>query len=326
VASFRYDSKGTFSIDELFQKPQRFIRLRFVFTVQMFSVIVLKRFLARNMGSQVLEKRIYYGSFSVNRQETITPGYRLLSFHSPEIASAATPGQFLMLKIDRSFDPLLPRPMSLHSIIKDGNRCIGFTILYKIVGRGTRLLSEKRSGDKLGIIGPLGKGFNLDRLTPGYEPIIVGGGIGTAPLLFLACELVERGWSPSVFLGANSKEELLRLDEFESLGVTPRVSTDDGSKGEKGMVTDLLGSYLGGSKGVQGEVFACGPPLMLKEVVSLVRRYGLNSQLSLEQRMACGLGACLGCVVRIKSKKGNQLSYQRVCTEGPVFNGEDVLW
>ena len=278
------------------------------------------------MGSKVLEKRVYYVSISIHRQETIAPGYRLLSFHSPEIASAATPGQFVMLKIDESFDPLLPRPMSLHSIIKDGNHRIGFTILYKMVGKGTRLLSEKRNRERLGVMGPLGNGFNLDRLAPGYEPIIAGGGIGIAPLFFLAGELVERGWFPAVFLGANSKEELLRLDEFESLGITPRVSTDDGSKGEKGMVTDLLGSYLEGSKGVPGEVLACGPPLMLKEVVSLTRRYGLKSQLSLEQRMACGLGACLGCVVRIKSKKGNQLSYQRVCTEGPVFDGEDVLW
>jgi len=231
-----------------------------------------------------------------------------------------------MLKIDNSFDPLLPRPMSIHSIIKDNNRRIGFTILYKVVGKGTKLLSEKRDGDKLEVIGPLGKGFDLNRLDSDCEPIIVGGGIGIAPLVFLAYDIMEKGCKPSIFLGANSQEELLGLDEFESLGVTPQISTEDGSKGIKGMVTDLLGSYLKSSKGVRGEVFACGPPAMLEKVVSLAKRQGLKSQLSLERHMACGLGACLGCVVRIRNREGSQSFYQRVCVEGPVFNGEYIIW
>lgn len=273
-----------------------------------------------------MDKRIYQVSLPIQRQELIAPGYRVLFFHSPEIALAATPGQFVMLKIDNSFDPLLPRPMSIHSLIKDGKRRIGFTILYKTVGKGTRLLAEKRSGERLGVTGPLGKGFQLNHLTSGYEPIIVAGGIGVAPLLFLAYELVEKGSTPSVLVGANSQEELLGLDEFESLGVTPQVSTDDGSKGVKGMVTDLLASYLESRKRAPGEVFACGPSAMLKEVVYLASRHGLKSQLSLEQRMACGLGACLGCVVSVKGKEGDPPSYQRVCAEGPVFHGEDIIW
>ncbi|TKJ34053.1 hypothetical protein CEE39_03075 [bacterium (candidate division B38) B3_B38] len=265
-------------------------------------------------------------SLPVQKQESIAPGYWLLSLHSPQIASAAAPGQFVMLKIDKSFDPLLPRPMSIHSVIKEDNNRIGFTILYKVMGKGTRLLSEKRSGESLVVIGPLGKGFNLNHISSGCEPIVVGGGIGIAPLLFLAHKLLERGWTPSVLLGANSQQELLRLDEFESSGLIPKVSTEDGSKGVKGMVTDLLGSYLEDRKGVHGEVFACGPSPMLEKVASQAKEYGLNSQLSLEQRMACGLGACLGCVVRIRDKEGSQLSFQRVCTEGPVFNGEDIIW
>ena len=277
------------------------------------------------MGSQVLKKRIYHLSITIYGHESIMPGYGILSFHSPEIASSATPGQFVMLKIDNSFDPLLPRPMSIHSIIKDDNRRIGFTILYKVMGKGTRLLSKKRMGEKLGVIGPLGKGFDLNRLDSGCEPIIVGGGIGIAPLLFLASDLMEKGFKPSVFLGANSQEELLGLKEFESMGVSPQVSTENGSKGVKGMVTDLLKSYLDGSRGVRGEVFTCGPPAMLEKVVSLAKRCGLKSQLSLERHMACGLGACLGCVVRITSKDSSQSFYQRVCTEGPVFNGEDII-
>ncbi|MDH5405254.1 MAG: dihydroorotate dehydrogenase electron transfer subunit, partial [Candidatus Aminicenantes bacterium] len=237
-------------------------------------------------------------SLPLRKQNSIAPGYWLLSLKSAQIASVATPGQFVMLKIGKSFDPLLPRPMSIHSIIKEDNHRLGFTILYKVVGKGTRLLAEKRSGESLAIVGPLGTGFNLNHIASGYEPIVVGGGIGIAPLLFLAHELVEKGQTPTVFLGANSQEELLALDEFESLRLTPKVSTEDGSKGVKGMVTDLLASYLDDSKGSQGEIFACGPAPMLKKVASLAKSYGLKSQLSLEQRMACGLGACLGCVVK----------------------------
>ena len=261
----------------------------------------------------------------MQKQDSIAPGYWLLSLKSAQIASVATPGQFVMLKIDKNFDPLLPRPMSIHSIIKKNNQHIGFTILYKVMGKGTKLLSEKRSGERLVVIGPLGTGFNLNHIASGYEPLVVGGGIGIAPLLFLAHELVEMGCTPTVFLGANSQEELLALDEFESLRLTPKVSTEDGSKGVKGMVTDLLVSYLEDSKGLQGEIFACGPDPMLEKVASLMKSYGLKSQLSLEQHMACGLGACLGCVVKIRNKNSGQ-SYQRVCTEGPVFNGEDIIW
>lgn len=272
-----------------------------------------------------MEKRIYHLSLPVQKQDSIAPGHWLLSLKSAQITSVATPGQFVMLKIDENFDPLLPRPMSFHSIIKEDNHRVGFTILYKVVGKGTRLLSEKRNGEKVVVTGPLGTGFNLNHITSGYEPIVVGGGIGIAPLLFLAHELVEKGQTPTVFLGANSQEELLALDEFESLGLTPKVSTEDGSKGVKGMVTDLLASYLDGRKGLQGEIFACGPDPMLEKVASLAKTYGLKSQLSLEQRMACGLGACLGCVVKIRNKNSGH-SYQRVCTEGPVFNGEDIVW
>ncbi len=277
------------------------------------------------MGFQLLEKKIYHLSLSVQKQKSVAPGYWVLSLQSPQISSAAAPGQFVLLKIDKNFDPLLPRAMSIHSIIRADNYRIGFTILYKVVGKGTRLLSEKRSGESLAVLGPLGTGFKLSHIASGYEPIIVGGGIGIAPLLFLAQELMERSYTPTVFLGANSQEELLALDEFESLGFTPKVSTEDGSKGVKGMVTDLLGSYLEDSKGLQAEIFACGPAPMLEKAASLAKSYKLNSQLSLEQRMACGLGACLGCVVKIKNKNSGH-SYQRVCTEGPVFNGEDIIW
>lgn len=243
--------------------------------------------------------------------------YWHLEFESGLIARNAVPGQFIEIKVSHGTDPLLRRPISIHGV--SGGR---IKLIYEVVGKGTRCLSEKRPGELLDVIGPLGNGFNppLGRRSPGCQSIIVAGGMGVAPLVFLAAQLKAN--KPLVLLGARTKEELLCRQEFKALGCKLMVATDNGSLGFKGRVTDLLKEIL--SKNIQADkpanIYACGPQPMLKAISLICRENNIASQLSLERHMACGFGACLGCVVSTKT------GYKRVCKEGPVFSGEELIW
>jgi dihydroorotate dehydrogenase electron transfer subunit len=252
--------------------------------------------------------------------KSLTGDIYLLRFSSPLLASQALPGQFLMVRPSKFLEPLLPRPFSIHRV--RGNQ---IELLFKIVGQGTRRLAELRPGDFLEVRGPLGKGFSF---TPGQEPLLVAGGMGVAPLLFLA-ETWKRSQKkglmnkPKLFIGAKTQKELLCLKEFEQAGVEIWAATEDGSLGEKGLVTALLKKKL--QKPTANQVlFVCGPNPMLKAVGSWAVQKGIPCQLSLERRMACGLGACLGCVVARKENTG--FIYVNVCQEGPVFEAREVLW
>jgi len=245
--------------------------------------------------------------------------YRM-TFESKEIACQAKPGQFLHIKCSDAYDPLLRRPISIHSV---ENNIIG--IFYKVVGRGTELLSKKTSGDPIDVIGPLGNGFDYQLVSNCQLPILVGGGIGIAPLCFLAQKLVERHSNITVLIGADTKRNILCADEFKKLGCKVEVSTDDGSAGINGTVVDLLKKELI-SVNSKLKVFACGPVPMLKHVNKLISVYNVPSQVSLERQMACGIGACMGCTIKTQNLKLKTQNYKRVCRDGPVFDVKEIVW
>ena len=324
-----------------------------------------------------------------------------------ELARQAEPGQFVMAKVPTgSVDPFLRRPFSLHRIDREREEV---QILFQVKGRGTSLLAERDFGETLPVLGPLGRGFTLDPQR--RRMILVGGGIGVAPLLALAEKGVAAGYQVLLLLGARSRGDLLALPEFEALGVKILVATDDGSRGHPGLVTDLLAKVLGegaaaggqadlaGGQGsmangqadlageqadlagsqadlagsqadvasgrahlaggqadlpagraVNGEqadrtghqvprpttgkegnpmassvIYACGPVPMLKKVAQLAGQYALPAQVSLEERMGCGLGACIGCAVGIQ-RPGQPFAYKKVCQDGPVFYAGEVVF
>lgn len=237
--------------------------------------------------------------------------YWHLEFESGEIAKNALPGQFVNLKVSADQSPLLRRPISIHQV--KGNKV---KLFYEVLGPGTQILSTRKPGESLDLIGPLGNGFSYSKLKKNLKPknILVAGGMGVAPLVFLAQKLDR----PLVVIGARVKAQILCVAEFKALGCRMELATDDGSIGFKGKVTDLLNIILAQDKAAH--IFACGPALMLQAVSRVASDHQINAQLSLESHMACGVGACLGCVVSTKS------GYRRVCKDGPVFLSQELVW
>ena len=247
----------------------------------------------------------------------------LLTLHAPEIARAALPGQFVMLQASPSPEPLLRRPMSFCQIGPSGSLATGpetFRILYQVAGFGTRLMTRLVPGDTLSCLGPLGRGFPL--LPGGHSRriVLVAGGIGLAPFPFLAERLRDAGVAWSLLYGARSARQIVGIDWFRQLGVDPILITEDGSVGEKGFVTAPLSRMVEeDGKGI--EVYACGPDPMLRAVARVCREGGVPCRLSLEAVMPCGFGVCLGCGVAANRPEGG---YLRICTDGPVFSGEEI--
>ncbi len=373
--------------------------------------------------------------------EAVAPGHYRLTFAAPELAQAAEPGQFVHVRCGDTLDPLLRRPLSLHGIDRTAGT---LTLLYRVVGKGTELLSRLPAGGTLDVMGPLGRGFYLPEPVSGEtarhsdwksdggqaaeraersrppvnEALVVGGGLGVAPLLPLVEALVKRGLPVTVILGARSGDGLLGVEEFGKTGAKVELATDDGSRGIRGSAVDLLKQRLeqkgfiarppqDGAGSVYNEtgvlaasgvisetsilaeasagvcVYSCGPVPMLRAVWRLCADYQVPLQVSLEERMGCGVGACLACVCQVKlaaksaeaktlaeapgiaagvpgtiarvpgdavvgdlvnaqddnKLKTNQVEvagqaaepgapqwkYARVCVEGPVFWGEEVV-
>ena len=230
---------------------------------------------------------------------------------------AHRPGQFAMLCLDPHGlhqDPLLPRPMAIFR--RDADR---IEFRFHIVGRGTALLAALGVGAALGVLGPLGNGFDPPR-RPGGRPLLVGGGTGTASLY----ELAQLTPNTRVLLGGRSADAILGLADFQALEVELHVATEDGSLGHRGLVTDLLDSpsheppLLVAEKG--DEVHACGPTAMMRAVHELARKAGVPCHVSLESHMACGFGVCLGCAVPTDA------GFRYVCTQGPVFDALRLDW
>jgi dihydroorotate dehydrogenase electron transfer subunit len=244
----------------------------------------------------------------------------LMGFRSEDLASSAMPGQFLMLRVgSNSKDPLLRRPFSIHEI-GDDNRLM---ILYKIVGQGTYLLSTLKADDSISVIGPLGNGFSLPH--PEERTILVAGGIGIAPLFFLAQALSRAQKRPiKMLLGFPSSQEVVLVDQIKDLGVNLMLATEDGSLGFKGLVTDLFDQSIDRESEAKPIIYVCGPRLMIKKIVNRAVAFNLKCFVSTEGFMACGLGICLGCA--IKAAQGKEKVYYYVCQDGPVFSADMIDW
>lgn len=243
-------------------------------------------------------------------------GYSILSLDSPSISAAAKPGQFVMVRINSLTQPLLRRPFSIHN--REDRR---IELYFQVVGKGTALLSQKKEGDILDVLGPLGRGFSLDLQKEG-EVALVGGGRGIAPFFFLAGELRKRGASFKVFYGGRRSEDLPLRTRFEKEGFPLVCCTDDGSYGFRGLVSESLASHY--LKEKPAFVYACGPDAMMEAVASITAAWGIPSEFSLESFMGCGFGACWGCVKRIR-RDGIE-EWRKICEEGPVFRGEEIVW
>jgi dihydroorotate dehydrogenase electron transfer subunit len=262
----------------------------------------------------------------VVRHDRLDPEHFLLTLEAPRIAREARAGQFVMLETTDGCDPLLRRPMSLCRV-QPGRRD-RIQILYKVVGRGTARLSRQPRGAVLRTLGPLGNGFHLParRRGPGSgTPLLVAGGIGVAIFPFLVESLRARGLRPALLFGARTRRDLVGLPFFRRLGVPVSLATEDGSAGTKGLVTGLLEARLARPDGGSvPELYVCGPTPMMRAVAQRARTAGAPCQLALESQMPCGIGVCLGCVVR-SGAEGTGPPYVRVCTEGPVFEAGCVV-
>ena len=247
--------------------------------------------------------------------------YRL-KFLSEPIARNAQPGQFVHIRTSVQTDPLLPRPFSIHDVDVASE---GVEVLFKRVGDGTRILSSKRVGEAVDVLGPLGHGFRTGEGRGGA--VLVAGGMGIAPFPFLVRRLVESGHSVLVVAGWRTAEEIVGIDSIESLGASVDVATEDGNRGFSGTVTELLEARLqAGDFGAVSDIglYACGPKAMFPEVARLARLHRIPCQVSLEERMACGVGVCSGCAVSVGTLTGTDPEYKLVCRDGPVFDMKEV--
>ena len=239
------------------------------------------------------------GIFTIKKNKALTESVYQMTL-SGDVSDITAPGQFVNILLDGQF---LRRPISVCNVEGDS-----LTIIYKVVGKGTEIMSKMQSGE-LDVLTGLGNGYDLS--VSGQRPVLIGGGVGVPPMYLLARKLLEQGREVKVILGFNTKAEIFYEDEFRALGADVAVTTVDGSYGIKGFVTDAL-------KDMEYSYFyTCGPEPMLKAVYKASVTSG---QMSFEKRMGCGFGACMGCSCKTLT------GYKRICKEGPVMRKEEILW
>ncbi|MGE5557949.1 MAG: dihydroorotate dehydrogenase electron transfer subunit [Bacillota bacterium] len=255
----------------------------------------------------------------VTENHPVCPSYYRMRIKAPKIAEQAQPGQFVHIRCSRESGLLLRRPISIHQIRKDRQE---IAMLFRAVGRGTAALSRFEPGDAVDLLGPLGKGFSIPKKSGNI--LLVAGGMGIAPFFALAEDVKRTGSKVLLLYGARTGDELSCAGEFTRIGCSIRTATEDGSSGLKGFVTELMVPDL---LRIQDYVYLCGPKPMLKKAVAICRNFGLPGEVSLEEHMACGIGACLGCVCRVADADSNRREsrYKKVCTDGPVFSMEEVI-
>ena len=237
----------------------------------------------------------------------ITLGIYDMVLECPEIASQAKAGQFVEVYTG-SKEHLLGRPISICEITDKGLR-----LVFQVVGKGTEMFSNLKTGDTVKLLGPCGNGYNLKK---DKSALLVGGGIGVPPLL----ETVKQLGGGTVVLASRSEELSILKEDFEKAGAKVYIATDDGSLGFKGNAVQLLRE-----KEISADVvYSCGPKIMLKFLTEYAIEKNMECQVSMEERMACGIGACVGCVVKIKN--GDDWEHKKVCKDGPVFEGREVVW
>lgn len=251
--------------------------------------------------------------FTVSQNLHLNDHYVLLKLSFDRPLPEMLPGQFVEVRIDNTPGVMLRRPISINFVDKEKNE---LWLLVHLIGKGTFHLGELKEGDRLNLMLPLGNYYTMpDEAKKADKLLLVGGGAGIAPMLFLGKELAEKGFHPTFLLGARSKEDLFELEQFASYGDVC-LSTEDGSLGEKGFVTQH--TILNKEK--FGKIYTCGPKPMMMAVARYAKANDIDCEVSLENKMACGLGACLCCVE--DTKEGNQC----VCKEGPVFNINQLKW
>lgn len=257
----------------------------------------------------------YQENATIIRYERLSDDNIRLTLQAEDIAAAARPGQFVMIRTGESKDPMLRRPFSIHQTSAGGR----IQIYFKILGRGTELLARYREGEKVSVFGPLGRGYTIREDRPAC---LVGGGMGIAPMLFLAKRMsrIKKSVASDVLLfGGRTRREVEPLAaDFEQMGMRCLFATDDGSFGREGFVTELVQKLKLPQETV---LYCCGPEVMLEQLHIYAQVKKMECQVSVESVMACGMGACLGCNI-----PGSDGKYVHVCYEGPVFNSEELEW
>lgn len=246
------------------------------------------------------------------------------------IAGSIRPGQFVMVRpvAGEENDPLLGRPLALYDLARDASGTpVAFDLVYLVIGRGTAALARCQPGESLPVWGPLGNGFGP---APSGPVVFVAGGIGQTPFLALGREWLNPGTdgrkcpSATILYGVRTKSLLAGVEDFRSAGIEVELATDDGSAGHHGFVTELLARRLERGE-IPARIVACGPPAMLAAVARIAEQHGVDCEVSLENHMACGFGACFSCVAPIYQPDGT-VDLKRVCVEGPVFSARSVAW
>ena len=246
----------------------------------------------------------------VIQQDILVRDVVRLVVNAPEIAGSTRPGQFVHIRLTDTIDPLLRRPFS----IADCDATKGtLTFIYRVIGHGTALMTKLKPGDTINCMGPLGNGFDVTA----KRPLLVGGGMGLAPLLLLAKAFCSR--PATILMGGRNEQELFWPELYAGICPNIHITSDDGSVGHHGFTVDLLPELLKQDK--FDVIYACGPHAMLKGVAEVAAHYGVPCQVSLEDYMACGVGACLSCTCASTSGKRH-----KVCTDGPVFWAQEVVW
>lgn len=233
------------------------------------------------------------------------------------VSQMTDPGQFLHVKCGDGIDPLLRRPISICDVDLEQQR---LTLIFRADGKGTQLLAGKVAGEKVDILGPLGVGFPIADRQAGEKALLVGGGVGVPPLYYLAKELIKKGVEVYTVIGFGEAKQVFLADEFAQLGPT-RVATINGSYGDQGLVTDVLDQGFAADFDV---LYSCGPLPMLKALQQRYANAEREAYISIEQRMGCGVGACLACVCKPNPEVSSK-PYYKICTDGPVFNIEEVV-
>lgn len=271
-----------------------------------------------------MAKDIYIGE--VLKNEEVQPQFFLMKIALPAAFGKPLPGQFVMIRIAGLAEPFLGRPISIYSFSRKKSFS-EIELLFRVVGKGTQILAGLISGSQVEVHGPLGGSY---KIFPEKENIVfIAGGIGVAPLSMLAQYFCRDAGVARSFLnfyvGAKTAKEIVGLDKLTELCGNMHLCTDDGTSGQKAFVTRAFQKDMKKYDPAKTAVYACGPRGMMKTLAGILGKTGFNCQVSLEERMACGTGACMGCAVAVRDKSGKAV-YRRVCSDGPVFDLEDVIW
>jgi len=267
---------------------------------------------------------VYIGEIITN--DEIQDGCFFMKVRTSALFENPLPGQFVMVRIAGLNDPFLSRPISVYAFTREANF---FTVelLYRVVGKGTQIMAGLIEGSYLEINGPLGNGFGTANLKENI--ILISGGIGIAPLSMLMENIGQTARQASavtmMYTGFQNKAAVVGLDKMRGICRDVNVCTDDGTLGSKGFVTQYFQKDLKKWTPEKTSIFACGPREMLKALAMILNKSKFDCQVSLEERMACGTGACMGCAVAIKDQTG-AMTYKRVCADGPVFHLSDIIW